>query len=129
MKHDRPISPHISIYKPQLTSVLSILHRITGLFLFLGGILLGLWLLALASGPKIYQVLQLHLQAWYGENLLILLLFALLYHLCNGIRHLCWDAGWGFSLVAVYRSGFVVLGASLLLGILYLLLFFGLPRS
>ncbi len=124
VKHARPLSPHLTIYKPQLTSVLSILHRISGFVLFLGGIALGLWLLALASGPEVYGRLQLHMQSWYGENLLILLLFALLYHLCNGIRHLCWDAGLGFSLPAVYRSGAAVLAATLVLGVLYLLLFY-----
>lgn len=114
-KVERPLSPHLQIYKPQLTSVMSIIHRGTGVFLSLGALLLCFWLLAVAAGPTIYAEMFKHLTAWYGILLLILFIFSLFYHLCNGIRHLFWDAGLGLELKATYQSGYLVVMASLLM--------------
>ena len=109
---NRPLSPHLQIYKPQLTSVLSILHRITGVALALGTILLVYWLIAVASGPVSFSMAQGLVGAWYGRLLLLGWTFALFFHLVNGIRHLCWDAGYGFDLKTVYASGWAAVGAA-----------------
>src|SRR5579871_4799492 len=112
---DRPISPHLQIYKPQLTSVLSILHRFTGMGLVVGAAVLVAWLIAAAHGAGAFDSAQAIAGAWYGRLLLFLWAFALFYHLCNGIRHLAWDTGHGLDLKSVYLSGWIVLVASLAL--------------
>ena len=111
----RPLSPHLQIYKPQITSVLSILHRFTGLALVLGTLLLVWWLAAAAAGAEPYATVQAAIGSWIGRLLLFGWTFALFYHLCNGIRHLFWDAGRGFELPAVYASGWAVVIASTVL--------------
>ena len=113
----RPLSPFMlgQYYRFQLTSALSLLHRVTGVGLSVGTVLLVGWLVALAGGPWSYAAFGTHLGAWYGQILLLGWSWALLYHLCNGIRHLAWDLGYGFSIPAVYRSGYLVAAASLLL--------------
>ncbi|MEO0369439.1 MAG: succinate dehydrogenase, cytochrome b556 subunit, partial [Pseudomonadota bacterium] len=105
----RPTSPHLFIYSPQLTSMLSILHRGTGVFLAFGTVMLVAWLLALASGPEAYNDFGMVLS---HPIVLLLMLgwgFSIFYHLCNGIRHLFWDVGMGYDLKQVYRSGMIVL--------------------
>lgn len=109
---ERPLSPHLQIYRPQLTSVLSILHRATGVVLTLGTLLLVWWLVAAASGPDAYAAVQWFLGSWLGYLFLFGWTAALFYHLCNGIRHLFWDAGYGFELESVYRSGWAVVIAT-----------------
>ena len=101
----RPLSPHLQIYKPQLTSVLSILHRATGVFLTIGTVLLSYWLVAAASGLEAYEHAQSVIGSMLGQLLLFLWTLALFYHFCNGIRHLFWDAGYGLDIESVYRSG------------------------
>jgi len=107
---NRPLSPHLSIYKPQITSVLSILHRITGFCLYFGMLALALWVVlnVYGYGEWINQCLY----SFYGKILMFLWSLALYYHLCNGIRHLYWDMGKGFALSAVTRSGVLVLLAT-----------------
>ncbi len=118
----RPLSPHLQIYKLPLTALLSITHRITGIFLTLGTAVLVYWLLAIASGPGAYGQAQALLGSRYGQAALFLWTFALYFHLCNGIRHLFWDVGYGFELRAVDRSGNLVIIATLLLtGITWLM--------
>jgi succinate dehydrogenase cytochrome b subunit len=112
---ERPLSPHLQIYRPQITSVLSITHRATGIALSLGTLLLAWWLIALAAGPGPYGAVQGFLGSWIGRLLLFGWSWALFYHLCNGIRHLFWDAGLGFELPTVYRSGWTVVAASVVL--------------
>jgi len=109
----RPISPHLQIYKPQLTSVLSITHRGTGVFLCLGLVVLTYWLAALAISEDTYAAAQGILGSIVGRALLFLWTFSLWYHMCNGIRHLFWDAGVGLELEAAYRSGKVVIGGAI----------------
>ena len=113
----RPLSPFMigPYYRPQLTSMLSIVHRITGVGLSVGSLLLVGWLVALASGPWEYAAYAKHLTAWYGQVLLLGWSWSLLYHLCNGIRHLFWDLGYGYSIPVVYRSGYAVVAVSILL--------------
>lgn len=112
---ERPLSPHLQIYKPQLTSVLSITHRATGVFLTLGALFLSCWLLSIANGPEAYSAVQRHITAWYGQILLFAWVFALYFHLCNGVRHLFWDAGLGLEIRSTYVSGYAVLAVSVLL--------------
>ena len=111
----RPLSPHLQIYKPQLTSVLSILHRITGIILAAGLVLLLYWLLAIAGGEQAYASAQALLGSWFGRLILFGFTLALFYHLCNGIRHLFWDAGYGFELSTAYASGKLVVAATIVL--------------
>ena len=111
----RPLSPHLRIYKPQLTSALSIGHRATGLALGLGSIFLVWWLVAAASGGAAFADAQEFWRSWFGILLILGWTFSLFFHLCNGIRHLFWDAGWGFDLRTTYASGWLVVGASIVL--------------
>ena len=112
---NRPLSPHLQVYRPQLTSILSITHRMTGVALAFGTLLLIYWLAAAAGGPESFATAQALIGSILGRLLLFGWTFALFYHLCNGIRHLSWDAGWGFELPTVYRSGWTVVLASLAL--------------
>ena len=114
----RPLSPHLQIYRPQLTSILSILHRATGIALSAGVILFVWWLVAAAVGPRAYAGVQWFLGSWIGLLLLFGWSVALFYHLCNGIRHLWWDTGHGLELPSVYAGGWVVLAATAALTII-----------
>ncbi len=114
----RPLSPHLQIYRPQLTSVLSILHRGSGLILTLGALLLAWWLWCVAAGADTYRIAHAFFTSWLGQSLLLIWILCACYHLCNGIRHLLWDAGWGLQLPAAYLSGKIVVGASLVLTML-----------
>ena len=111
----RPLSPHLQIYRWQLTSVLSILHRASGVALTLGTILLVWWLAAAADGPQAYGRVQWFLASWVGLILLFGWSVALFYHLCNGLRHLWWDTGRGLDLPSVYASGWAVVAATIVL--------------
>lgn len=124
---NRPLSPHLQIYKPQLTSVLSIIHRLTGVALAAGTLLLVWWLVAAASGPRAFRGVQEFIGSFLGLLLLLGWSASLFYHLANGIRHLFWDAGYGFDLKSTYSSGWAVVvatviltGGSWALGIFYL---------
>jgi succinate dehydrogenase / fumarate reductase cytochrome b subunit len=114
-KRTRPLSPNIQIYRPQLTSVLSIANRITGLILSVGAVVLVVWLIAAATGPQAYALVQGAIASWIGQIVLFGCTFAFFLHLCGGIRHLVWDAGYGFSLRSIYASGWAVVGASVAL--------------
>jgi len=107
---NRPLSPHLQIYRPQLTSVLSITHRATGVFLSLGIPFFVYWLWAIEQGPQTYAAALGFFGSFFGGSLLLLWSFAFYFHLCNGIRHLFWDIGKGFDLKHVYRSGWLVVG-------------------
>ncbi len=111
----RPLSPHLQIYRWQITNSLSILHRLTGVALSVGTLLLLYWLVAAALGPSAFATAQAVIGSWFGRLLLFGWSVALFYHLCNGLRHLAWDAGYGFSLPEVTRSGMAVLGATAVL--------------
>ncbi len=115
LENRSPLSPHLQIYRPQLTSVLSITHRATGVFLSLAALLLCYWLIAIANGSESYALARSHLERWYGITLILAILFSLYYHLLNGIRHLFWDIGAGLDLASTYRSGYAVVILSVLL--------------
>jgi succinate dehydrogenase / fumarate reductase cytochrome b subunit len=107
--HPRPLSPHLQIYQRQLTSVTSILHRFTGIGLAVGLLYLTCWLTAAASGLEAFDRLQSFNGSIIGRLLLLGWTVAFFYHLLNGIRHLAWDAGWGFELPTAYKTGYAVL--------------------
>jgi len=111
----RPLSPNIQIYQPQLTSVLSIANRITGVVLSVCAIVLVVWLIAAATGPQAYAAVQGAIASWIGQIVLFACAFAFFLHLCGGIRHLVWDAGYGFELRSIYVSGWTVVAASVAL--------------
>ena len=114
-KRPRPLSPNVQIYRPQLTSVLSVLNRITGIVLSLGAVALVVWLLAAAAGPEDFSVVQNAIATWAGQIVLFGFTFAFFLHLCGGIRHLVWDTVHGFELRSIYISGWVVVLTSVAL--------------
>jgi succinate dehydrogenase / fumarate reductase cytochrome b subunit len=114
---NRPLSPHLQVYKPQLTSVLSILHRATGIALAVGTLLLVWWLVAAATGENAFADVQAFIGSWIGKLLLLGWSFAIFYHTCNGIRHLFWDAGRGYELETAYATGRIVVAAAIILTI------------
>lgn len=114
---NRPLSPHLQVYKPQITSILSITHRITGVVLCFGAVLLTYWLMAATYGPDAFATAQAILGSWLGILVLFGVVFSLWYHLANGIRHLAWDAGWGFEMTQLTTSGYAVLIVSAVLSV------------
>jgi len=114
----RPVSPNIQIYRPQLTSVLSIANRIAGVVLAVYAVGLVIWLVAAATGPEAYATVHAFIRSWVGQVLLFACSFCFFFHLCGGIRHLAWDAGYGFSLRAIYASGWTVVAATIALTVL-----------
>lgn len=111
----RPLSPNIQNYRPQLTSVLSIANRITGVVLSVGAIGLVVWLSAAAAGPEPYAAVQQAIGSWIGQIVMLGFTFAFFLHLCGGIRHLVWDTVHGFELRSIYISGWSVVAASVVL--------------
>ena len=110
---ERPLSPHLQVYRPQITSILSIFHRLTGIVLGVGTLLLAWWLIAAALGPGAYADAEWFISSWVGRLVLLGFTFSLFYHLCNGIRHLGWDIGWGFDLPVLHVTGWLVLLAAI----------------
>ena len=111
-KHPRPLSPNIQHYRPQLTSVLSIANRVTGVVLSAFAVGLVIWLTAGAAGPETYAVVQRVVASWAGQVALFGCTFAFFLHLCGGIRHLVWDTVHGYELRSIYASGWAVVAAS-----------------
>lgn len=111
----RPLSPNIQIYRPQLTSVLSILNRITGIILSGCAVVLVVWLVAAAWGPQAYAPVQAAIASWIGRIVLFGATFAFFLHFCGGIRHLVWDTVHGFELRSIYISGWSVVAVSVVL--------------
>ncbi len=114
----RPLSPHLQIYKPQISTAISIFHRITGIALSVGALLLVCWLIAAASGDAAYDGLSGFLRSWFGVLILFGWTVALWYHFCAGLRHLAWDAGYGFDLPTMHLTGKAVLAATAVLTVL-----------
>ena len=113
IKNARPLSPHLQIYARQITSVLSILHRLMGIALSLGTVFLVYWLSAAAYGPEAFGRAQEFMGSWFGQLVLLGMTVALFYHLANGVRHLFWDAGIGFELPMLRATGIIVVVSSL----------------
>lgn len=109
----RPLSPHLQVYRWHLLMALSILHRISGVALAVGTGLLVSWLMALAAGPAAFAQAQSFLGSAAGRLILFGWTVALFYHLCNGIRHLAWDLGYGYDLATATHSGWLTVGATI----------------
>ena len=125
---ERPLSPHLSVYRFLHTLALSILHRITGLWMAIGLCALVYWLASAAAGESEYARACALLGAWYFRVLLLLWLAAYCYHFVNGLRHLAWDAGFGLEKLQVRRTARVVVIVALL-GFLLLAYFLFCPRA
>ena len=108
MNRSRPLSPHLQIYKPQITSILSIFHRLTGISLSIGSFIIVAWIVSLSMGVESYSYFMSIVANWFIQTIIFGFAFALFYHFSNGIRHLFWDAGLGFELKSVYVSGSIV---------------------
>ena len=120
---NRPLSPHLTVYKPQITSVLSIFHRITGAGLAVSTVLVVFWLASLAIGEVTFKGFDNFLNNPFIIIVLVISLWALWYHFCTGLRHLYWDMGYGYDLKSVTISGWVAVIFSFVLTFLTLLLF------
>jgi len=113
--NERPLSPHLQVYRLPRTALLSITHRATGVFLSLGMILLVFFLLAIAQGSSSFDWVHSFLQSWLGRLFLWAWIYSLLFHLCHGFRHLVWDTGHGFERDRLNRLAAYEILASLLL--------------
>ncbi len=116
----RPLSPHLGVYKWSVTMTLSILHRMSGVALSLCALALVAWIVAAASGTAAYAVVTGLLTGWFGILLLLGFSASFFIHLGNGIRHLFWDAGYGFGRATAHKTGVITLAAAALLTVLFL---------
>lgn len=112
---NRPLSPHLTIYRPQLTSISSILTRITGNALLLAALLAVWWFLAAATGPEYFAVVDGIITSWFGDLVMFASVWALWYHLLAGVRHLIWDNAMMLDLQNAEMLGWLVIGGSVLL--------------
>lgn len=112
---ERPLSPHLQVYRWQITMTMSILHRASGIALVVGAFALVWWLLAVAAGGDAYTSAAACLASPFGKFVLFCFSLALVFHLLNGVRHMLWDIGWGFEIPEVYRSGYTVAGLTVVL--------------
>ncbi|MDB2407133.1 succinate dehydrogenase, cytochrome b556 subunit [Jannaschia sp.] len=115
---NRPLSPHLQVYRPQLTSMTSILTRITGNALILGGLMITWWFVAAAAGPESFATANAVLTSWFGKLVFLGSIWALWYHSLAGIRHLIWDQGIGLEIEMAEKSGLAIIGGSVLLTLL-----------
>lgn len=118
----RPLSPHLQIYRPQLTSITSILTRITGNGLIVGTILAVWWLLAAATSPEYFAVANAVATSWFGDLVFTASLWAIWYHYLAGLRHLYWDTGKGMDIPTAEKLGWAVIIGSVVLTILTIIL-------
>ena len=123
----RPLSPHLQVYKPQLTSIMSIIHRGTGVALCAGAVMIAIGLLALADGYESWTYFRTQCGTILGKLVIAAFLLSLVYHWLNGLRHLGWDAGYGLDIAKTYTTGKLVL--ILFVVISAALLYFGLRSS
>lgn len=110
---ERPLSPHLQIYKPMLTMMMSIMHRITGVALYFGTLLLVWWLVAAATGPEYFTFVSSLANSLIGKIVLIGYTWALVHHMIGGIRHFIWDTGRGFELPTIELMAKLSIAASL----------------
>ncbi len=122
---ERPLSPHLQVYKPMLTTAMSIVHRITGVALYFGLFLVVWWLIAAASGPTYFDLVNGFFGSWFGRLILFGYTWAAIHHMLGGIKHLVWDAGRGFELDSVERVARLQLGGSIVLTILIWIIAYG----
>ena len=119
IKSERPLSPHLQIYKPMLTMTMSIVHRVTGVALLFATVLLAWWLIAAAAGPAYFDFVEGLLTSIVGRLILLGCTWALIHHALGGIKHLVWDTGSGFELETVEKmaKGSLVLSIALTIAV------------
>ena len=117
-RKERPLSPHLQVYRPQITSVLALFHRLTGLGLVVGLVLLVVWLACLATGRGSYDLFVWYLKKPLGLVFLFGWSWAVFYHMCSGVRHLLWSAGLFVTIPGIDRTGYAVVGVSTLVTLL-----------
>ena len=115
---NRPLSPHLQVYRPQLTSITSILTRITGNAMIVAALMIVWWLLAASTGPEYFAYANGFVTSWFGDLVMFLSLWALWYHTLAGIRHLIWDNAKMLDIETAYKLGYAVIGGSVLLTLL-----------
>ena len=117
-----PLSPHLQIYKWQISSLLSITHRISGVINLVALILIFFWLIVLSFGETNYELFLLTINSFFGKFILIGFTWSMIFHLLSGIRHLAWDLGYGFEIKTANISGIIVIVLSLMLTVIFWLL-------
>ncbi|MEM8687767.1 MAG: succinate dehydrogenase, cytochrome b556 subunit [Pseudomonadota bacterium] len=122
---ERPLSPHLQVYSPMLTMMMSIVHRITGAALYFGTVLIIWWLIAAASGPSHFELANAVLSSWIGLLVLLGYTWAAIHHMLGGIKHLFWDMGRGFELNTVELNARLTLAGSVVLTILVWVIAYG----
>jgi succinate dehydrogenase / fumarate reductase cytochrome b subunit len=115
---ERPLSPHLSIYRLMLTMVMSMAHRLTGAALYAGTLLLAWWLIAVAAGPQGYAAFDWFIGSWLGRLVLLGFTWALIHHMLGGLRHLVWDTGRGHEIASVELMARASLAGSVVLTVL-----------
>ena len=120
--NNNPLSPHLQIYKWQISSLLSITHRIVGVINILAITLICIWILSLLAGENIYETIQLFLGSFFGKFIIVFLCWTFSFHILNEIRHLAWDIGYGYDLKVAKVTGFLTFFGSFILAILFYLL-------
>ncbi|MEY2991714.1 MAG: succinate dehydrogenase, cytochrome b556 subunit [Pseudomonadota bacterium] len=115
---NRPLSPHLTIYRPQLTSISSILVRITGNALIVGAFLVIWWLLAASTSPEYFAIADGLIRSWFGKLIMLGSIWALWYHTLGGIRHLIWDNAIGLDIPTAYKLGWTVVIGSFVLTVI-----------
>ena len=115
---NRPLSPHLTIYRPQLTSISSILVRITGNALIVGAFLVIWWLLAASTSPEYFAIADCVIRSWFGKLIMLGSIWALWYHTLGGIRHLIWDNAIGLDIPTAYKLGWTVVIGSFVLTVI-----------
>ena len=121
LNNKRPLSPHLQIYKPQLTSVMSISHRFTGVILSLLSIIIPIFFILLSLGDEYFDLLIVVLNHFLVKLILYGIIFVVFYHLLNGIRHLFWDIGMGLSIRESYLSGYLVIVISIITTLFFIM--------
>lgn len=116
-RRGRPLSPFLSVYRWPVTMLTSIVHRVTGVGLAGGALLLAWWLIATAAGPNAYATFAAVAGSWFGKLVLFGFTWAIVYHLLNGVRHLVWDFGFGFEKARAERTGIIVIALSVIVTI------------
>ena len=114
-QRERPLSPHLQVYRWQITMTMSILHRATGVALAVGAFAVAWWLLAVAGGSETFETFRTVAQSWVGKVALFGFSFCLIYHFLNGLRHLLWDVGYGYEIPKLYATGWTVVALAVLI--------------
>ena len=119
---NNPLSPHLQIYRWQISSLLSITHRISGVINLLALVLIFFWLIVLSSGESNYELFLLIINSFLGKFILVSFTWSLIFHLLSGARHLAWDLGYGFEIKTANISGIIVIILSFIITIIFWLL-------